>query len=93
MKTKNNGVHSDEYRSNGFSNFRSSFFTSPVNLVLLECKYGAASEAQTLRANIAETLPVSLIREQGGGANRNEQAVQEWSSLGVGGRGTEWRRA
>ncbi|MBZ2187197.1 MAG: hypothetical protein K7J46_21035, partial [Bryobacter sp.] len=45
-----------------------------------------------LRANIAETLPVSLIREQGGGANRNEQAVQEWSSLGVGGRGTEWRR-
>ncbi|MFN8940774.1 MAG: hypothetical protein ACK5ZJ_13645, partial [Acidobacteriota bacterium] len=41
----------------------------------------------TLRANIAETLPVSLIREQGGGANRNEQAVQEWSSLGGGGGG------
>ncbi|MFN8942452.1 MAG: hypothetical protein ACK5ZJ_22230, partial [Acidobacteriota bacterium] len=57
----------------------------------LESKKGEEVVSEALRANIAETLPVSLIREQGGGANRNEQAVQEWSSLGVGGRGTEWR--
>ncbi len=40
----------------------------------------------SLRANIDETDPVCLIRDQGGKENRNEQASDKWFALGPRGR-------
>ena len=46
-----------------------------------------------LRANIHETLPVCVIREQGGKENPHEPAEEERYSFGLGGRGTKLGRA
>ncbi len=42
---------------------------------------------------MAETLPVCLIKEQGGKENPHEQAADEWSSFGLGGPRSEARRS
>ena len=69
----------------------SAYVLMPVaqeDLVGIRDYYLEEAGHRALRANMSETDPVCLIKEQGGKENPHESADNEWSSFGLGGRGT-----